>query len=59
MPRSDKDDVTGKADVLVWNVEHKTEFAGGEKGYPDPEYLDRVGEQLRQLGIFEAEDTDV
>ncbi|KAG5682662.1 hypothetical protein PVAND_012001 [Polypedilum vanderplanki] len=39
---------TGREDVVIWkNVEHKTQFSM----YPDPNYLQRVMEQLVHLGV--------
>jgi deltex-like protein len=42
---------TGQQDTLVWNIHHKTSLSGGEHGYPDPTYLFRLAEELRQYGI--------
>jgi deltex-like protein len=42
---------TGRRDTLVWNIHHKTSVAGGEHGYPDPTYLLRLAQELRQYGI--------
>ncbi|XP_065920742.1 uncharacterized protein [Dysidea avara] len=45
---------TGKANRIVWNdIHHKTNMHGGSDcyGYPDPTYLQRVKEELRQKGI--------
>jgi len=38
-------------DVLVWNIHHKTQANGGTYGYPDPTYLTRVTDELKQYGI--------
>jgi len=44
---------TGRQNVLVWNIHHKTALSGGVErhGYPDPGYLDRVKEELKTYGI--------
>ncbi|XP_013920192.1 PREDICTED: E3 ubiquitin-protein ligase DTX3L-like [Thamnophis sirtalis] len=45
---------TGVDDVVTWNdIHHKTSTHGGEKyfGYPDPNYLKRVREELKAKGI--------
>ncbi|XP_070586782.1 LOW QUALITY PROTEIN: E3 ubiquitin-protein ligase DTX3L [Erythrolamprus reginae] len=45
---------TGANDVVTWNdIHHKTSTHGGEKnfGYPDPNYLKRVREELKAKGI--------
>ncbi|KAL7991767.1 hypothetical protein Chor_016023 [Crotalus horridus] len=45
---------TGATDVVTWNdIHHKTSMYGGEKGfgYPDPNYLKRVREELKAKGI--------
>ncbi|XP_026521209.1 E3 ubiquitin-protein ligase DTX3L isoform X2 [Notechis scutatus] len=45
---------TGANDVVTWNdIHHKTSIYGGEKnfGYPDPDYLKRVREELKAKGI--------
>ncbi|KAG8125145.1 hypothetical protein E2320_020367 [Naja naja] len=45
---------TGVNDVVTWNdIHHKTSTHGGEKnfGYPDPNYLKRVREELKAKGI--------
>ncbi|XP_034279253.1 E3 ubiquitin-protein ligase DTX3L [Pantherophis guttatus] len=45
---------TGANDVVTWNdIHHKTSPHGGEKnfGYPDPNYLKRVREELKAKGI--------
>ncbi|VDD95885.1 unnamed protein product [Enterobius vermicularis] len=49
------DSVTsGARNVVVWNnIHHKTSIYGGPYGYPDPEYLDRVKEELAAVGITE------
>uniref|UniRef100_A0A8C4PW45 E3 ubiquitin-protein ligase n=1 Tax=Eptatretus burgeri TaxID=7764 RepID=A0A8C4PW45_EPTBU len=46
---------TGMDDVVTWNdIHHKTSIHGGPMlyGYPDPDYLKRVQEELRAKGIF-------
>lgn len=56
-----KSRTTGRENVVTWNdIHHKTRPDGGPEryGYPDPEYLDRVEEQLRKAGITdELEDS--
>jgi len=45
---------TGREDVVVWNtIHHKTNPVGGPErhGYPDPNYLARVQEELAAVGI--------
>uniref|UniRef100_A0A7N8XTQ8 E3 ubiquitin-protein ligase n=1 Tax=Mastacembelus armatus TaxID=205130 RepID=A0A7N8XTQ8_9TELE len=47
---------TGLNNVITWNdIHHKTSIAGGPQsfGYPDPEYLFRVQEELRLKGVTE------
>ncbi|KJH42544.1 zinc finger, C3HC4 type [Dictyocaulus viviparus] len=47
---------TGKRDVVVWNnIHHKTNVHGGPQnyGFPDPEYLRRVREDLTAMGIYD------
>lgn len=49
-----KSATTGKENMVTWNdIHHKTRPDGGPQsfGYPDPEYLDRVEEQLTKAGI--------
>uniref|UniRef100_A0A5F5PNC5 E3 ubiquitin-protein ligase n=1 Tax=Equus caballus TaxID=9796 RepID=A0A5F5PNC5_HORSE len=46
--------VTGASDVITWNdIHHKTSpFGGPDKyGYPDPDYLKRVKQELKDKGI--------
>lgn len=46
--------VTGISDVITWNdIHHKTAKFGGPAnfGYPDPDYLKRVKEELKAKGI--------
>ncbi|XP_037692796.1 E3 ubiquitin-protein ligase DTX3L isoform X3 [Choloepus didactylus] len=46
--------VTGASDVVTWNdIHHKTSMFGGPEmyGYPDPDYLKRVKEELKAKGI--------
>lgn len=47
--------VTSGADnQTVWNdVHHKTSPGAGAYGYPDPDYLDRVIDDLKAKGITE------
>lgn len=42
---------TGRKNVLVWVVHHKTSMSGGMYGYPDPGYMSRVKSELRSFGI--------
>lgn len=45
---------TGLNNVITWNdIHHKTNMEGGPQcfGYPDPEYLSRVQEELRLKGV--------
>jgi len=45
---------TGRDNCVVWNgIHHKTNVSGGPTsfGYPDPDYLDRVKEELKAKGI--------
>uniref|UniRef100_A0A3Q3VUP7 E3 ubiquitin-protein ligase n=1 Tax=Mola mola TaxID=94237 RepID=A0A3Q3VUP7_MOLML len=47
---------TGLDNVITWNdIHHKTNIGGGPQcfGYPDPEYLFRVQEELRLKGVIE------
>uniref|UniRef100_A0A0E9X963 E3 ubiquitin-protein ligase n=2 Tax=Anguilla anguilla TaxID=7936 RepID=A0A0E9X963_ANGAN len=46
---------TGKSNVVTWNdIHHKTNRNGGpvNYGYPDPDYLDRVQDELKAKGIY-------
>lgn len=43
---------TGRENVITWNgIHHKTKIADSAYGYPDPNYLQRVGDELKALGI--------
>jgi len=45
---------TGLEDSVIWNgIHHKTSTTGGSTGhgYPDPEYLQRVRDELQALGV--------
>ncbi|XP_008281377.1 probable E3 ubiquitin-protein ligase DTX3 [Stegastes partitus] len=47
---------TGLNNVITWNdIHHKTSMQGGPQGfgYPDPDYLARVREELRLKGVTE------
>ncbi|EPB70481.1 hypothetical protein ANCCEY_10414, partial [Ancylostoma ceylanicum] len=47
---------TGARNTVVWNnIHHKTSIGGGplKYGYPDPDYLSRVKEDLAAMGITE------
>ncbi|XP_070825034.1 probable E3 ubiquitin-protein ligase DTX3 [Chaetodon trifascialis] len=47
---------TGLNNVITWNdIHHKTSTGGGPQcfGYPDPDYLFRVQEELRLKGVTE------
>ena len=47
---------TGRDNVIVWNgIHHKTKIADAAYGYPDPQYLQRVKEELRCFGITEKD----
>ncbi|XP_057553513.1 E3 ubiquitin-protein ligase DTX3L [Hippopotamus amphibius kiboko] len=46
--------VSGASDVVTWNdIHHKTSRCGGPQryGYPDPDYLKRVKQELKDKGI--------
>ncbi|EPQ03058.1 E3 ubiquitin-protein ligase DTX3L [Myotis brandtii] len=46
--------VSGMSDVTTWNdIHHKTSMIGGPEmyGYPDPNYLKRVKQELKDKGI--------
>lgn len=46
--------VTGMSNVITWNdIHHKTSRSGGpaKYGYPDPNYLKRVKQELKNKGI--------
>ncbi|KAJ8380447.1 hypothetical protein SKAU_G00012250 [Synaphobranchus kaupii] len=46
---------TGRSNVVTWNdIHHKTNRDGGpvNYGYPDPDYLDRVQDELKAKGIY-------
>ncbi|MCJ8746982.1 hypothetical protein PDJAM_G00148140 [Pangasius djambal] len=46
---------TGRSNVITWNdIHHKTSRTGGPTayGYPDPNYLKRVQEELKAKGIY-------
>ncbi|ROL51443.1 putative E3 ubiquitin-protein ligase DTX3 [Anabarilius grahami] len=46
---------TGKNNVVTWNdIHHKTSRDGGPThyGYPDPDYLKRVQDELKAKGIY-------
>ncbi|KAI1707904.1 ring finger domain-containing protein [Ditylenchus destructor] len=45
---------TGKKNVPIWNVHHKTNMRGGPQnyGYPDETYFDRAKQELNSLGIY-------
>jgi len=45
--------VSGRQNVLVWNIHHKSSVSGGvqEYGFPDPTYFQRVLDELKQYGI--------
>ncbi len=44
----------GRDNVVTWNdIHHKTCPTPGEHGYPDPNYLDSVTQDLAQHGIQE------
>jgi len=42
----------GRTNTVVWNgIHHKTSKSGGPHGYPDPGYLYRVKQELKERGI--------
>ncbi|KAB5528605.1 hypothetical protein PHYPO_G00142160 [Pangasianodon hypophthalmus] len=46
---------TGRSNVVTWNdIHHKTSRTGGPTayGYPDPDYLKRIQEELKAKGIY-------
>lgn len=46
-----KSTTTGRENVVTWNdIHHKTQYTG-EFGYPDPNYLSRVRDELAAKGI--------
>lgn len=50
---------TGRNNVVTWNdIHHKTRRSGGPErfGYPDPDYLERVREELEAKGITVVEE---
>ncbi|XP_061194321.1 protein mono-ADP-ribosyltransferase PARP14-like [Saccostrea echinata] len=52
---------TGQSNVVTWNdIHHKTRPNGGPErfGYPDPDYLLRVREELEAKGITERDDRE-
>ena len=51
-----RSNTTGREDSVIWNdIHHKTAMTGGptEYGYPDPDYLKRVTDELAAKGITE------
>ena len=47
---------TGADNVVTWNgIHHKTSIAGGPYGYPDPNYLNNVEQELKTFGITESD----
>ena len=47
---------TGKDNVIVWNgIHHKTQVTDSMYGYPDPNYLERVEDELNGFGIKEED----
>lgn len=42
---------TGRKNVLVWVIHHKTSMCGGMYGYPDAGYMSRVKSELMSYGI--------
>lgn len=51
-----KSATTGRDNVIVWNgIHHKTKIADAAYGYPDPQYLKRVEDELRCFGITEKD----
>ena len=47
---------TGRDNVIVWNgIHHKTQINDSVYGYPDPNYLKRVVDELNGFGIKEED----
>ncbi|CAL1527349.1 unnamed protein product [Lymnaea stagnalis] len=44
---------TTRMEGIVWNIHHKTNRHSSENGYPDPTYLSRLMDELRQHGVTE------
>ncbi|KAG8430906.1 hypothetical protein GDO86_019770, partial [Hymenochirus boettgeri] len=43
---------TGAENTVTWNdIHHKTSMFSGSFGYPDPDYLKRVRDELKAKGI--------
>ena len=41
---------------MAWNISHKTSLdEGGPDGYPDPDYLQEITEELRELDVTSDE----
>ena len=51
-----KSATSGRDNVLVWNgIHHKTKIADAAYGYPDPNYLQRIEDELKAFGITESD----
>ena len=47
---------TGMDDAIIWNsIHHKTKICDSYFGYPDSSYLARVEEELKLVGVVEAD----
>jgi len=52
---------TGASNTVVWNeIHHKTEARSNHSGhgYPDPDYLDRVLQELAAQGVEDDQDEE-
>ena len=51
---------TGEQDVVVWNeIHHKTDMTNDRgHGYPDPNYLNNVMNELAAQGVVDEDDDD-
>ncbi|XP_028409935.1 uncharacterized protein LOC114532591 [Dendronephthya gigantea] len=57
-----RSNTTGQEDCVTWNdIHHKTRLDGGPLhfGYPDPEYLKRVKDELKAKGIVPEKDIEM
>ena len=46
--------ITNKCFAVIWKLPHKTSTSGGAFGYPDPEYITKLRNELDKVGITEA-----
>ena len=44
--------VTNGQYTVTWAIHHKTKISGGEYGYPDPTYLQRLTDELNARGVL-------